>query len=137
MMDLQCLLCLSHPVIGHVLYGLPPDPDQTDEPGVLLRNGGDFSAVDEAPHRERLRNVRAVTASGVTPLPYSGSKEIGVKIDVGLVNARPCWVVVETPKTFIEIEADHFNDYLAHEGLSQVLKTRAATGVCSQYPVDP
>ena len=128
MMDLQYLLCLFLPVIGHVLYGIPPDPDQTGEPDVVLRNGDDFSAADEAPHPERLRNARAVTASGVTPLPCSGTKETGVRIEVGSVSARPCWVVAETPKTFIEIEADHFNDYLAHEGLSQILETRAATG---------
>lgn len=128
MMDFHYWLCLFFPVIGHVLYGIPPDPGQTHESWVRLRNGDDFSAADEPPHPERLQNIRAVTAAGTTPLPCSGSRETDVRVESDLVCARPCWVVVETAKTFIEIEADHFNDYLAHEGLTQVSEMRAAAG---------
>ena len=128
MMEFQYWLCLFLPVVGHVLYGLPPDPGQTGEIGVLLQNGDDFSPADEAPHPERLHNVRAVTANGSTPLAFSGSREAGVKVDASSVGARPCCVVVETPKAFIEIEADHFNDYLTHEGLACVLEARATAG---------
>jgi len=55
-----------------------------------------------------------------------------VAIDTTGVLERPCWVAVETPPVFTEIEADHFHRYLQHEGLQQVIAHRLATGQQAQ-----
>lgn len=121
-------LVLLLPLLGHVLYGVPPDPEASGEPMVSLHNGDDFSTADQAPHPERLRNLRAVTGSGEVGLHAHGTKEGGVAIDISGVAERPCWVAVETPPVFIEIEAEHFHRYLQHEGLQQVIAQRSAAG---------
>lgn len=120
-------LTLLIPLLGHVLYGIPPDPSCPGT-GVRLHNGDDFSDTDEPPHPERLLNVRAVTASGIAPVPVSGNRETGVALETSGVTDRPCWIVVETPGTFIEIRPDGFHRYLEHEGLSGVIGARETAG---------
>ncbi len=127
-MDLEWLFFAFLPVIGHVLYGLPPDPDDPHDKRITLHNGDGFAALDEAPNPSRLLGLRAVSGDGVTPLAAEGSRESGVTVDVSAVDSRPCWVVVETPKTFIELGADRFHGYLQHEGLSEVIASRTSAG---------
>ena len=128
-MNLEWLIMICAPILGHVLYGIPPNPDETRDSRVTLHNGDGFSALDEAPHPKRLHSIRAMFEDGeVVPLAASGDRASGVSVDVGSVRNRPCWVVVETPKTFIELEPEKFQGYLEHEGLHEVIRQRTASG---------
>jgi len=127
-MDIEGLIfAFLLPVIGHVLYGLPSGPDDTDE-RITLHNGDGFSPADEAPNSSRMVGLRAISAVGATPLTAEGSRETGVAVDTSAVRDRPCWVVVETPPTFIELAADKFHGYLEHEGLDKVIASRKSAG---------
>lgn len=131
-MDLHWLqLCLL-PIVAHVLYGIPPDPEGSGESHVTLHNGDGFSSGDEAPHPERLSSVRAVTPSGTLSLQPLGTKATGVSINLAAVEGRPAWVVVETPTTFIELAPAKFHSYLEHEGLHNILEYRLANGEADQ-----
>jgi len=112
-------------VIGHVLYGLPPKPG---EARITLHNGDGFSALDEAPNPSRMIGLRAISGDGATPLTAEGSRETGVTVDTSAVRDRPCWVVVETPKTFIELAAGKFHGYLEHQGLDEFIASRKSAG---------
>lgn len=126
-MDLEWLvLCL--PVLAHVLYGIPPDAEEDGEGLVTLHNGDGFSPADAAPRPERMLAVRAVSHAGVTPLAVSGNQETGVTVDVSAVRERPCWIVVETARTFIELDAAKFHWYLEHEGLDEPIRRRTLSG---------
>ena len=128
-MSLEWLVLACAPILGHVLYGIPPDRDESRDSRVTLHNGDDFSVRDEAPYPERLRSIRAVSDDGaVVPLAAAGRRASGVTIDVGSVRNRPCWVVVETPKTFIELEPEKFRAYLQQEGLNEVIRQRTSAG---------
>lgn len=116
------------PVLGHVLYGIPPDPEDSEEARITLHNGDGFSSGDESPNPGRLLRLRAVSADGETPLTADGAQDSGVTVDVSAVRSRPCWVVMETPPTFIELPAQKFHGYLEHEGLSEVIAGRKAAG---------
>lgn len=113
--------------LGHVLYGLPSRPGRGPA-RVSLHNGDDFSQADQAPRRDRLQAVRAITAAGSRDLEVRGTPETGVDVDVTGVTA-PAWIVVETRPTLIELAPDTFHRYLTHEGLGHVVEARAAAGV--------
>jgi uncharacterized GH25 family protein len=100
---------------------------------VTLYNGDGFSLQDEAPRPERMLRVRAVSDAGVTALAVSGTRQTGVLVDATAVKERPCWVVVETEPTLIELEGGKFQGYLSHEGLNEVIERRIATG-CQGEP---
>jgi hypothetical protein len=127
-MDLHWLQLFLLPIVAHVLYGIPPDPEGSGESHVTLHNGDDFSTKDEAPHPERLSSVRAVTAAGAQSLQAQGTKATGVRVDTTALKGQQGWVVVETPPTLIELAPAKFESYLEHEGLNHVLQFRSANG---------
>lgn len=118
------------PIVAHVLYGVPSGPGGGRRI-VTLHNGDGFSGDDEAPRPDRLHGVRVVSDAGVQPLTAAGSRESGVHVDVGGVTA-PAWVVVETAPTFIELAPAKFERYLAHEGLTDVLRARREAGTSGE-----
>ena len=63
------------------------------------------------------------------PLAAQGSRETGVTVDVSAARSRPCWLVAETPRTFIELEAAKFHGHLEHEGLTEAIRTRMPAGL--------
>jgi hypothetical protein len=127
-MELLWLLILAVPILGHVLYGLPPSAEEAHQQGVSLHNGDDFAPSDQPPHPERLERARGVTADGGVSLAVDGDRVTGVTIESQPLTQRPAWTVVETPKTFIELAATKFASYLQHEGLGHVLEYRTQYG---------
>jgi hypothetical protein len=113
------------PVMGHVLYGLPPDPADAEDSSVRLHNGDAFSPRDGSPHADRLERVRGVAAEVTVPLAIAHDGADGVSVDTRAFALRPAFVVVETPKTFIELPPLQFLSYLTHEGLHELVAARA------------
>ena len=117
---------LALPLLGHDLYLMPqrfrPAPGSTIT--IAFHNGDDFPDPDRAPKPENLLDVLLHSTTGSTGLRNLRT-EGKVLLAETTVAAGSSLLSVRTKPNFIELQPLKFEEYLRHEGLTEVLRWRA------------
>lgn len=129
-MRILLIFTLTTGLFGHDLY-LSPRTFRlaVGKVGIVeFHNGETFPKSQVPPVLERLRGTKVLSPKGEQPL---NGLRISGTAGVGTFNApeSPAFLVVgNTAPNFIELSAQKFEEYLAHESLSTISEWRKANG---------
>lgn len=117
---------LALPLLGHDLYLMPQRfrPAAGAMVTIAFHNGDDFPDPDRAPKPENLLDVSLHGAKGSTPMRNLRTEGKVLLADV-TVEAGTSLLSARTKPNLIELQPGKFEEYLRHEGLTQVLRWRA------------
>jgi uncharacterized GH25 family protein len=130
-----CLWLAAPALLAHEFWMLPdpPAPAAGQAVQLSLHVGEQFTGVPVAFTPELVAGFRHLRAGartdvGVRTLPGAARPDVRVPLD------RPGThlLVLDTHPSFIELEAEKFNEYLRQEGLLHVLKARERAGTSAQ-----
>ena len=132
---LPAFAALAAGLAAHDLY-LRPQLFRPN-PGAVVRveyhNGDSFPSSEVPAKIERLRDMKLLFAGGETPFTSLRIEGTATVADVKAPAQPGNFILVSrTIPNFIQLEAAKFEDYLKHEGLTDVIAWRAKNGESSK-----
>ena len=137
----RCLICAAAILVaiagfGHDLFLVVPDHHfPVGSPITVALFNGTFEKSENTIDRERMLDVTVVDGAGNVVQPSAEQwREEGTATLLDFQAGSPGTHVVgvSTAARMIELTAEEFNDYLAHDGVLDVLEARRRDGTADQ-----
>jgi hypothetical protein len=126
-------------ILWHDLW-IEAEPFMHKRPGpsrIRLGSGEIFRKSEQAPNPERFATLRATTLAGTGEVVAEfGQDENFRTFEYAARGHGPHWLAVATKPQLITLSAEKFNEYLAHDGLGNVLEDRKRRGIAGNAEVE-